>query len=117
MRARLKSLDCDAITVPLAQWNPDATDFGLSLRAMIGPADGEGVESFTITVCTPGWLAAQMCDGDMRAGTHTIFVKSYNYPALLRFIERAVQRVEAPTWRELAAKLDFLGHWEFAKYD
>ena len=40
----------------------------------------------------------------------------YNYRKLYAFIERAVQRAEAPTWQQLAEQLSWLGQWEFEGY-
>jgi hypothetical protein len=95
---------------------PAGADFGFVLEAMIGPAEKDGAESFDITVCTPGWFAKRMSRDEIRIGAHTIFVKSYDYQRLIRFIERAIQRHEAPTWPELGVKLNHLGQWEFDGY-
>ena len=83
---------------------------------MVGPVDGKGEESFGVTVCSPSWFAAEMGKEEIRSGHHTIFMREYNYEILRAFIERAIHRIEAPTWKELAEKLSWLGHWEFDDY-
>jgi hypothetical protein len=109
-------LHCPAID-DLEGWSPGDQPFGIFVQALIGPADSDGEESFGMQICTPEWFAAQGMDGaNIRSGVHTLFVSTYNYRAIRAFIERAVHRAEAETWREIAEKLCWLGHWEFADY-
>ena len=83
---------------------------------MIGPAGGDGEESFDLTVCTPDWFRDHRMGHGMIMGSHTLFVAKYDYPAIKRFLERAAQRVEADNWPALAQCLSCLGHWEFADF-
>ena len=116
MRAKLKGLHCPEID-DLESWSPGDGPFGISVLALIGPADSTGEESFVLTICTPEWFAAEQMRGQsVRSGTHTLFVTKYDYRAIVNFIERAVHRAEGKTWREIAEQLSWLGHWEFADY-
>jgi hypothetical protein len=115
MRAKLKGLH-SADVLDLENWTPESGPFGFSLQAMIGPSDSEGAESFSLTVCTPEWFSLHRMNGGMTSGHHTVFVTNYNYRSLVVFLERAVQRAEGTTWRELAEGLAWLGEWEFASY-
>jgi hypothetical protein len=114
--AKLKGLHSADVS-NLETWFPGDEPFGFQLFAMIGPADSEGEESFDMTVCTPEWFAREQMRGQtIRSGEHTLFVTEYSYRALWNFIERAAQRSEGESWREIAGKLSWLGHWEFADY-
>jgi Immunity protein 8 len=113
MRAKLKGLHSPDIS-DLENWQPEKSSFGFLLRAMIGPADREGAESFDMMVCTPEFFREQL--RGVMSGMHTLFMPSYDYSALRNFIERAVHRAEAEDWEKLAARLSWLGHWEFADY-
>ena len=116
MRARLRQLVCPDVD-DLEKWSPPEGPFGIGLVAKIGPSDADGEESFGMTLCTPEWFAAQrMRDQTIRSGTQTLFVKRYDYRAIKAFIERAVARAEGDTWTDVANKLSWLGHWEFASY-
>lgn len=60
MQAVLKGLHSIDIA-DLENYAPHEEDnFGFVLRAMIGPMNREGEESFDITVCTPKWLMESM---------------------------------------------------------
>jgi len=116
VRGKLKGLH-SADVFNLETWSPGDEPFGFQLDAMIGPAESEGEESFGMTVCTPEWFAKKQMSGQtIRSGEHTLFLTKYDYRALWNFIERAAQRSEGEDWSEIAAKLSWLGHWEFADY-
>jgi hypothetical protein len=116
MRARLKGLYSPDVG-DLEHWSPADGSFGFVLMALVGPMDGPGEESFDLVVCTPDWFVAHQMDGaTIRSGSHTLFVKTYDYRVLKEFIERAVHRVEADSWSGLAERLSWLGQWEFADY-
>lgn len=100
----------------LESWSPGDEPFGFLLQAMIGPIDSSDEDSFDITVCTPEWFAAKMMSGQsVISGIHTLFVTSYDYHALKAYLQRAAQRHEEKTWPEIAVRLSWLGHWEFAE--
>ena len=114
MRAKLKKLQSPDIQ-NLESWSPGGEPFGFLLQAMIGPVDGSDEDAFDIMVCTPEWFATEMMAGQpVLSGIHTIFVASYDYHALKSYLQRAAQRYEEETWPEIALRLSWLGHWEFA---
>src|SRR5437868_1154310 len=105
MRVKLKDL-CSPDIPDLKNWSANETQFGFLLDAMIGPSDSDGEETFSLTVCTVGWFHVHQMKGSaIRSGVHTLFVTDYDYRTLWTFIERAVNRVEADSWRGLAEKL------------
>jgi hypothetical protein len=114
VRATLKQLHSPDVS-DLESWSPADANFGILLQAMIGPQNGEGFESFDILLCTPGYLASKMVDREIRSGEHTLFVTRYDYRRIRAYLERAIHRAEAMTWRELALRLSWLGRWEFAE--
>jgi hypothetical protein len=107
MRARFIGLH-SADVGDLENWSP-GTHFGVLAMVFISPPDGCGEETFYVTVCSPSWFAERMAQDEIRSGYHTIFMHEYNYPKLHAFVERAVQRIEAPTWQELVKQLSWLG--------
>ena len=116
MRARLKDLHSPDVD-DLARWMPDDTAvFSFLLQAMIGPSDADGAESFEVVVCSPGWLAQTMLTEEIRSLENMILMSRYDYPLLMRYVLRRVQRCEAPTWQGLAQKLGRFGKWEFEDY-
>ncbi len=115
MRAKLKRLHSPDIQ-DLENWSPGDQYFGFLLQAMIGPDDGDGEESFSLTVCTADWFRDHCMGHGIRLGSQTLLVVKYDYTSIKRFLERAAQRVEADNWRSLAQRLSWLGEWEFADY-
>jgi hypothetical protein len=72
MNAKLKSWYCPGIE-DLSNYSPLQLDnFCLLFRAMVGPADREGSESFDIQVCTPKW--ALLIHSANNSVNHRIFI-------------------------------------------
>ena len=115
MRAELKCLHCPNID-DLENWSPGDEPFGIFVQAMIGPSDGPGEESFNLTVCTPEWFAAHKMGNGIVMGSRTLFVSRYDYRMIKAYLERAAQRAEGNSWREIAEGLSWLGEWEFENY-
>jgi hypothetical protein len=116
MHAALKGLY--STDVPDAEtYLPNEEDnFGFVLRAMVGPLDGDGQESFDIVVCTPKWLLEKHGSSDILLGLHKLIVFKYDYLRLRQFIEKFLMRCSGETWGEIAKKVSLLGHWEFEGY-
>jgi len=116
MRAKVLSIGSSDFDV--ATYRPqDPSDDGFPLRIYVGPSDGPGNESFDLTVCTPLWLARRVRDvGRPLVGRHYLIVEAMDIEAVLTFLRKQVESVEAPTWSEVAAKVGRLGRWEFEDY-
>lgn len=83
---------------------------------LVGPVDGPGEESFDVLVCTPAWLARIASEEGPQIGRHRLILEYLDLRIAEAFLRRQVERLEAPTWNELAAKLSRLGYWEFEDY-
>jgi len=116
MQAVLKGLH--STDVPdVETYVPEEEDnFGFVLRAMIGPRDREGEESFDIIVCTPKWLTEKYGPSDVLLGLHKLIVFKYDYRRLRGFIENFLMHCSGSTWKEVGQKLNLLGQWEFESY-
>jgi len=110
--AKLK--DLHSTDAELETFRPDGP-FGINVFAMVGPASEPGEESFQFTVCTPEWFAQNM-KGDFMLGSHFLFVREYDYDALKEFLSGCCRKCMGATWREVAQKLSWFGHWEFENY-
>lgn len=96
--------------------SPDPFDDSFWLRMLVGPQGGPGEESFDVLVCTPGWLARAVAEEGPQVGRHRLVVEKLDLPAAETFLRRQIERLEAATWDELAAKVARLGYWEFEDY-
>jgi hypothetical protein len=116
MQAVLKGLLSIDIA-DLENYVPHEDDnFGFILRAMVGPMNGEGEESFDITICTPKWLTEKYGTSEILLGLHKLIVFKYDYLRLRLFIEKYLMRCSGETWAEIAQKISLLGQWEFEGY-
>ncbi|WP_456786054.1 immunity 8 family protein [Cellulomonas sp. P5_C5] len=94
----------------------DPTNDGVRVRLMVGPADGDGEESFDVLVCTPAWLQEIVDEHGPQLGRHLLLVGTLDLPAAVSFLRDHVEALEAPDWRGLAEKLARVGNWEFEDY-
>jgi hypothetical protein len=116
MQAVLKGLHSSDVADVEAYMPNEVDNFGFVLRAMIGPLDGEGEESFDIIICTPKWLLEKYGPSDILLGLHKLIVFKYDYRRVREFIEKFLMRCSGDTWEEVAQKVSLLGQWEFEGY-
>jgi hypothetical protein len=112
MQAVLKGLHSTDLGDVETYMPEEEDNFGFVLRAIIGPLDGEGEESFDIIVCTPKWLMKKYGPSDVLLGLHKLIVFKYDYPRVRGFIEKFLMRCSGNTWEEVG----LLGQWEFEGY-
>ena len=56
----------------------DPVECHMVVRLMVGPHDGEGEESFDVTVCTPAWLGPRCEERGAVIGRHYLIVGTYD---------------------------------------
>ena len=94
----------------------DPRSFSLSVRAMVGPAEGQGQESFDRNVCTPKWLQEQTDREGYVLGLHRLFVASYNPSQIRQLITKFIERCGGNSWSDVANKISRIASWEFEDY-
>lgn len=92
-------------------------DFSILVQVLAGPEGADGEESFDIEVTTPKHIARRIRDTGLVQGRHLLIVDSFDWRAIVQWIERAVSRCDGSTWDEVAVKLSRVGRWEFEDYD
>lgn len=101
----------------LENWRPPEPDeFCILVQMLIGPAEGEGEESFDFTVCTPRWLTSKVTDRPMFL-RHHLLVSRYDFSEIRAALGRLVTSCSGRDWNELASKLARYGQWEFEDYN
>lgn len=116
MRATLRKLHSPDIE-DLRHYVPgDPARFAFLLQLLVGPLDGPGEESFSVVVCTPGWLADNHERSDIVSGRHKLIVFEYDYERLEGFIESTVAAATGTSWEDLAAVLARFALWEFEDF-
>ena len=106
-----------SLDVDLAGYeSADPADDGLWVRMIIGPSDGPGEESFDVLVCTPAWLARVVHEHGPQIGRHHLVVERWVADDVKDFLRSQVERLDEPTWHELALKIGRIGIWEFEDY-
>ncbi|WP_409999137.1 immunity 8 family protein [Bradyrhizobium sp. SZCCHNPS1003] len=106
---RLTSTDVD-----LVNFQPSG-DFGVYVLALVGPAGSVGEESFGLTICTTGWFEKCM-NAPIVSGRHHLFVKRFDYDAIISYLEKYCTSCSGNSWREVADKVARIGYWEFEDY-
>jgi Immunity protein 8 len=101
----------------LATYRPeDSSSFQLTVRAMIGPQNGVGAESFDIQVCTPAWLEKECERFGFCFGKHRLVIRKYDPAQIKSILASLVQRSSGDSWEAVAVKLSQVAHWEFDNY-
>lgn len=103
--------------VDLERFSPrDRADVSLVIEMDVA-ADGDiGREDFTVTVCTPQYLA-RWRDGDGPIiGRHHLIVKAWEWSEISAFLAGAVRAEVAPTWAELRDRIGRIGKWVYEDY-
>ena len=114
MRAEVRAVSSPDVEVATYQSaTPD--DDGALVTLYVGSPGEAGEESFDVVVCTPAWLRRKVLKGPL-IGRHHLLVEPFDLRVAEKFLRSQVERLEAPTWEELAAKIGRIGHWEFEDY-
>ena len=111
--AELKDLSSTDVSC-LQSYRPDGP-FGIVVFAMVGPAGGEGAESFQITVCTSEWFA-QNAKTKVASGRHHLFMREYDYDELKQYLVNYCSACRGSSWEDVAEKVARIGYWEFEDY-
>jgi hypothetical protein len=89
--------------------------FATHVRAMVGPSDGPGEESFDLLVCNAMWLSGELTKG-FRWGHGLLVVSDWDLALVERAVSDLVSHASGPDWRHVAEKLARYADWEFADY-
>ncbi|ANN80479.1 hypothetical protein BAU07_13345 [Bordetella flabilis] len=109
---RISSPDID-----LLSFEPeDDRCFGFLLELEIGTADAEGADIFQLMVCTPQWIEQQYAGEGSIWGRGMLIVFGYDISEIQSIVRSHIGRCTAPTWEELAVKLNRITKWEFEDY-
>lgn len=114
MQAELRSLFSTDVD-DLASYAPGET-FCLTLRALVGPVDLPGEESFDFELCSPAWLAAEVEREHLVSGRFHLFMVRFDFAAVERYIARRIAQATGTDWPEIATKLARWSRWEFEDY-
>lgn len=99
----------------LASVAPAPGPFGIRVRALVGPSDGPGEESFDVVVCNPLWLWDELTKG-FRWGHGLLVVSAWNQDLVERAVTDLVSHASGSDWREVAEKLARYTDWEFTDF-
>lgn len=114
MQAELRSLFSSDVD-DLRSFAPGEI-FCVSIRALIGPAGLPGEESFDFEICSPAWLAAEVERETMVSGRFRLFMATFDYEAVERYVAKRLAHANGADWPEVATKLTRWSRWEFEDY-
>ncbi|MHB2020411.1 MAG: Imm8 family immunity protein [Candidatus Xenobia bacterium] len=115
MKAELKSLG--SIQLDRGELPSDPEDCAIRMTAAVGELGDEAADNFDFTVVTPRSLARELSEGPhYLLGRHLVIVERFDWDLVEAAIRSVVEREEAPTWEELAARIGRHGEWEYEDY-
>ncbi len=117
IRAELKSILCPGeANLDFSAYRPDDPEsFSCTLQLLVGGPDDAGAESFQLTLCTPQWLIDHYAEEDIIVGKSLLIVFDFNYPRIVQWLNRYIERCTGETWAEVARRVSYIGNWEFEK--
>lgn len=118
IRAELTTILCsDEPNRDFSAYRPDSpTNFACALELLVGVHNQGGGESFQLTVCTPQWLVENHASDDVVIGKNLLIVFDYNYPRIVQWLNRYIERCTGETWQDVAKRISYIGSWEFENY-
>lgn len=63
---------------------------------MIGPADGEGEESFDFDVCSPAWLSAELERYPILSGRFLLIADDFHPKKIEEYVLKRVAQADGP---------------------
>jgi hypothetical protein len=117
MKAKLKEMYSLELEQPLEEfWPEDKSNFGISIRLMIGAEGSSGAESFDIFVCTPDWIKSQYPNEKCMWGRHMLVILEYDLHLIRQAVDCYIAGCTGEDWPTIARKLSGMGAWEFEDY-
>jgi len=112
VRARLKSLESDAVP-DLAAWSPpDPDSFAVPLVLGVGALGQRGKERFRLLAATPRWLETRDRRRGAVLGRGLLVVFAWDLPRIRALLAREVERCTGPTWPDVARRVGRIAEWE-----
>jgi len=116
MKALIKSIWSDSVTVSLEDYVPEDSDhFGLWLEFRVGLETSAAADDFRVLVCTPDWIKQEL-DCKPVWARHVLLVARFDLPVILAELQSLVARCSGPDWPSIATKLSRYAAWEFEDY-
>lgn len=97
-------------------WPEDEGCFSFLLQALVGPEGAEGEESLEFLVCTPDYLKEAVSREGVIFGRSLVIVEYPNMHRILEQVKSRVERIEAPSWKEVGVLLARIGKYEFEDF-
>ena len=118
IRAELKAIYCsDEPNLDFFAYRPDnPTCFSCALQLIVGVHNQDGGESFQLTVCTPQWIIENHSEDYVLVGSNLLIVVDYNYPRIVQWLNRYIERCTGETWKDVVKKISYIARWEFENY-
>ncbi len=118
IRAELTAILCsDEPDGDFSSYRPDnPACFSCALQLIVGVHNEGGGEYYQLTVCTPQWLIENHAEDDVIVGRNYLIVLDYNYPRIVQWLNRYVERCTGETWKTIDEKLSYIASSEFEGY-
>lgn len=93
-----------------------ARNFNISLHMTIGIEGQAGGDNFTVCVCSPDDLSAEVGAKGTLSGRHRLILNSYDPISIKIALEKIIQKCTRDTFSESAQILSRYFSWEFEDY-
>ena len=108
-------------------WPDDLTDFCAIADMKIGPDTGVSGDIFTLSICSPKWLASNILRPkiahksheqrhELAFGRHYLFAEEYDPEKIRQAVEGIVNDTKGSKWSEMALHLSRYFAWEYEDF-
>jgi hypothetical protein len=103
--------DLDEFSPPVDQ------PWSVFVQLLIGPSEGQGEESFGLTICSGAWLDRRAEASGPQLGRHCLVMSAFEWRTARVFVEDYLTRCLGDSWQDVASRVSRLGSWEFEDYE
>ncbi|MEH7651682.1 Imm8 family immunity protein [Bacillus safensis] len=96
-------------------YGKELDDFTIDIQVDIGPKDGEGSETFSLTVCSPKRLEKILKErpNEVEIGRGLLIMIDFNVDIIEYTIDKIIENCKRPTWGAVSQALSSYFYGEY----
>ncbi|MCA1032517.1 immunity 8 family protein [Bacillus timonensis] len=108
-------LEIVSLSIRSEDYGNELDDFTIDIQVDIGPKEGEGSETFSLTVCSPKRLEKTLKERpyEVEIGRGLLIMVDFNIDVIENTIIKIIDNCKRPTWEAVSQALSTYFYGEF----